>query len=76
MRTTEPAEPGMSKRTRMRVLIGIGLVIAALFAAGVVAAIVVGDDPICADGKVPTLERPVSLGRTAYLCNDGQVVTK
>ena len=66
----------MSKRDRKRVYIVLGVIIAAIFTAGVVAAVVIGDEPICADGKVPTAQAPVSLGRTQYLCQNGQIVTK
>ena len=76
IRPVEPREPAMSKRDRRRVYVVIAVVIAAIFAAGVVAALVVGDEPICEDGKVPTAQAPVSLGRTQYLCQNGQIVTK
>ena len=66
----------MSKRARRRVYVLLAVIIAAIFTAGVVAAIVVGDEPICDDGKVPTAQAPVSLGRTQYLCQNGQIVTK
>ena len=66
----------MSSGTRRRVLIGLALLVAALFTAGIVAAYVSRNDTICRDGRPPVQERPVSLGQTEYLCHDGQLVTK
>ena len=66
----------MGPGTRRRVLIGLLLVVSALFVGGIVAAWVSRDDTICRDGRPPAWEQPASLGQTRYLCNDGEIVKK
>jgi hypothetical protein len=66
----------VNRRDRRRFYVVLGLIVGLLFAGGIVAAIVIGDEPICPDGKVPTAEAMVSLGRKAYMCQNGEIVTK
>jgi hypothetical protein len=66
----------MSRQARKRVLIGLLVVVLALFVAGGVAAWVSRNDTICSDGKAPLFEQGAALGQKRYLCHDGEVVTK
>jgi hypothetical protein len=67
----------LTKREKKRVYIGVAVLIAALFCAGILAGYVSRNDKLCADGKAPTRQRPdVALGHIVYQCHDGQLVTK
>jgi hypothetical protein len=62
-------------RDRRKVVLLLGLVCAALFAAGIAAALLNRDETICADGKDPVAERGGVLGQVVYQCRNGQIVT-
>ena len=67
----------MTTRDKKRVYVGIAVVVAVLFSAGILAGFLSRNDKICADGKPPLRQRPdVTLGHVVYQCHDGQLVTK
>ena len=67
----------MTKRDKKRVYVGVAVVVAALFCAGILAVYLSRNDKICGDGKPPLRQRPdVALGHVVYQCHDGQLVTK
>jgi hypothetical protein len=67
----------VTRRDKKRVYIGLGVLIAVLFCAGILAGYVSRNDKLCADGKPPLKQRPdVALGHIVYQCHDGQLVTR
>jgi hypothetical protein len=66
----------MSPRDRRRVLIGLALVIVALFGAGVAYWILAGQHhQICSDGKPPLQQQDQGMGQLVYRCHNGEIVT-
>ena len=63
-------------RSRRGVLLALAAAALALFAGGVVAAVLSRHDSICPDGKPPVAQRSDVIGPTEYLCRGGKVVTK
>jgi hypothetical protein len=67
----------LTTRDRKRVYVGVAVVVAVLFTAGILAGYLSRNDKICGDGKPPLRQRPdVALGHVVYQCHDGQLVTK
>jgi hypothetical protein len=67
----------LSLRDKKRVYIGLAVLIAVLFCAGIYAGFRSRNDKICADGRPPVAERPdVTIGRVVYRCHNGQTVTR
>jgi hypothetical protein len=67
----------LSLRDKKRVYAGLAALIVVLFCAGIFAGYLSRNDKLCRDGRPPLKERPdVAIGRTVYLCHDGQMVTK
>ena len=67
----------MTTRDKKRVYVGLALVVAVLFSAGILAGYLSRNDKLCGDGKLPLRQRPdVALGHVVYQCRDGQLVTK
>jgi hypothetical protein len=66
----------MSLRNRRTVLVGLVVVAAALFLAGIGAAFLSRHDTICKDRRPPLAQRTQVIGATEYLCHDGRTVTK
>jgi hypothetical protein len=67
----------LKARDKKRVYVGVAVVVAALFCAGILAGYLSRNDKICGDGKPPLRQRPdVALGHVVYQCHDGQLVTK
>ena len=65
----------MNWRSPRRVVILIGVVCAAVFAAGIAAAYFNRNDKICDDGKAPVAQRGGILGQVVVRCHNGQIVT-
>lgn len=66
----------MNRRPSKRaVLLAIGGACLAVFIAGMGAAWVNRNHPICSDGKPPVQQRGALLGQVAVRCHNGQVVT-
>ena len=65
----------MNRPDKRRVLIVLGVVCLAVFAAGMAAAWHNRHHTICADGKPPVSQRGGLLGQVVYRCHDGQIVT-
>jgi hypothetical protein len=67
----------LTRSQKKRVYIGLAVVVAAVFCAGIVAGYVQRNEKLCADGRPPVRQRPdVALGHIVYLCHNGQTVTK
>ena len=67
----------MNRPQKKRVYVGLAVVVAVLFGAGILAGFLARNDKLCGDGKPPVRERPdIALGHVVYQCHDGQLVTK
>jgi hypothetical protein len=67
----------VNRSQKKRVYIGVAVVVAALFCAGIIAGYAARNDRICPNGKPPVSQRAdPMLGHTQYLCTNGLVVTK
>jgi hypothetical protein len=67
----------LTKRDKRRVYVGLAVVVAGLFAAGILAGYLARNDKLCSDGKPPVRQRPdIALGHVVYQCHNGQLVTK
>jgi hypothetical protein len=67
----------LTSRDKKRVYVGVAVLVAVLFCAGVLAGYVSRNDKICADGRPPVKQRPdVTIGHVVYLCRNGQTVTR
>jgi hypothetical protein len=62
-------------RSPRRVVLLIGVVCAAVFVAGMVAAYLNRNNTICDDGKAPVAQRGGIIGQVVVRCHNGQVVT-
>ena len=65
----------MNWRSPRAVVLVVGVVCLALFAAGIGAAYLNRHSKICDDGKPPVAQRGGVLGQVVVRCHDGQVVT-
>lgn len=65
----------MNWRSPRAVLLLVGVVCVALFAAGIGAAYLDRNKKICGDGKPPVAQRGGLLGQVVVRCHDGQIVT-
>jgi hypothetical protein len=67
----------LNRAQKKRVYVGLAVLVAVLFCAGILAGYLARNDKLCADGKPPIRQRPdVALGHVVYQCRDGQLVTK
>ena len=57
------------------VLVLVAVISSALFAAGLVTAVLHRHDKICGDGKAPVAQRGGLLGQVVVRCHNGQIVT-
>jgi hypothetical protein len=65
----------MEKTRRRRTLIGLAVLVAVLFLAGVAIGYVSRKNSICRDDKPPVAQNDTGLGQILFRCADGQVVT-
>ncbi len=65
----------MNWRSPRAVVLLVGVVCLALFAAGIGAAFLSRHNKICDDGKPPVAQRGGLLGQVVVRCHDGQIVT-
>ncbi len=66
----------MSSKEKRRVWVGLASLCLVLFVVGLVYGYRGRNTPICKDGKPPKYQQDTGIGQVAYLCHNGQIVTK